>query len=86
MEEDEDDDESLYNSKPTEEMIEEMEEKLDTAQSELKNLFLIIFQVLYITWFNENVVHIYLKTLSGHKSWSSFFSKRRVFIINVCGR
>lgn len=49
MEEDEDDDESLYNSKPTEEMIEEMEEKLDTAQSELKNLFLIIFQVLYLT-------------------------------------
>jgi hypothetical protein len=30
---------------PTEEMIERMEEKLQSAQSEQKNLFLIIFQV-----------------------------------------
>ena len=30
---------------PTEEMIERMEERLETAQSEQKNLFLIIFQV-----------------------------------------
>lgn len=44
MEED-DDDEDSNQEKPSEEMIEEMEEKLDTTQSELKNLFLIIFQV-----------------------------------------
>lgn len=30
---------------PTEEMIERMEDKLEAAQSEQKNLFLIIFQV-----------------------------------------
>ena len=30
---------------PTEEMIERMEEKLEEAQSEQKNLFLIVFQV-----------------------------------------
>lgn len=44
MEED-DDEEDSNQEKPTEELIEEMEEKLDQAQSELKNLFLIIFQV-----------------------------------------
>ena len=32
-------------SAPTEEQIEELEEKLESAQSEQKNLFLIIFQV-----------------------------------------
>ena len=30
---------------PTEEMIERMEEKLETVQGEQKNLFLIVFQV-----------------------------------------
>lgn len=31
--------------KPTEEMVERMEEKLEAAQADQKNLFLIIFQV-----------------------------------------
>ena len=35
----------LEEDTPTEEMIERMEEKLESAQSEQKNLFLIIFQV-----------------------------------------
>ena len=33
---------------PTEEMIERMEERLESAQSEQKNLFLIVFQVCTI--------------------------------------
>lgn len=35
--------------KPTEEMVERMEEKLEAAQADQKNLFLIIFQVSYVT-------------------------------------
>lgn len=34
--------------KPTEETVERMEEKLESAQSDQKNLFLIIFQVLFL--------------------------------------
>ena len=34
---------------PTEEMIERMEERLETATSQQKNLFLIIFQVWHLS-------------------------------------
>lgn len=37
--------------KPTEEAVERMEEKLESAQSDQKNLFLIIFQVLFFISF-----------------------------------
>ena len=35
------------NEKPTEEHVEKLEEKLEAAQADQKNLFLIIFQVEY---------------------------------------
>ena len=38
-------DEDEQRPRPTEEEIERMEEKLETAQADQKNLFLIIFQV-----------------------------------------
>lgn len=38
--------------KPTEEEIEKMEEKLETAQADQKNLFLIIFQVCLLSSLN----------------------------------
>jgi nuclear cap-binding protein subunit 1 len=34
--------------KPTEEQVERLEEKLEAAQADQKNLFLIIFQVFYM--------------------------------------
>lgn len=40
-----DSDEDESRPKPTEEEIERMEERLETAQADQKNLFLIIFQV-----------------------------------------
>ncbi len=48
--EEDDEDEDV----PNEEMIERMEDRLDAAQSEQKNLFLIIFQVAPI------LKHIYI--------------------------
>ena len=36
------------NEKPTEEHVERLEEKLEAAQADQKNLFLIIFQVIFI--------------------------------------
>lgn len=40
----------LDENAPTEEQIEELEEKLEAAQSDQKNLFLIIFQVFNIQY------------------------------------
>lgn len=39
-------DEDMDDDVPTEEMVERMEERLETAQSQQKRLFLIIFQVI----------------------------------------
>lgn len=57
--ESEDDDESAKkkndSEKPTEEMVERMEEKLEAAQADQKNLFLIIFQ-RFIMILSEHLV------------------------------
>ena len=37
---------------PSEEMIERMEERLEEAQGQQKNLFLIIFQVIFFSRYN----------------------------------
>ena len=44
-------DEETARPRPTEEEIESMEEKLEAAQADQKNLFLIIFQVKRLTFF-----------------------------------
>lgn len=42
--------------KPTEEMVDRMEEKLEAAQADQKNLFLIIFQVSFQIYFWQDDV------------------------------
>ncbi|GIY34059.1 nuclear cap-binding protein subunit 1 [Caerostris darwini] len=70
MEEDDedDDDEDSNHVKPSEEMIEEMEEKLDTTQSELKNLFLIIFQ-RFIMLLTEHIARCEAEGIDFNNYW-----------------
>ncbi|GFT18086.1 nuclear cap-binding protein subunit 1 [Nephila pilipes] len=68
MEEEEDDEEDSNPAKPSEEMIEEMEEKLDTAQSELKNLFLIIFQ-RFIMLLTEHIARCEAEGVDFNNYW-----------------
>ncbi|KAG8181043.1 hypothetical protein JTE90_024789 [Oedothorax gibbosus] len=67
MEEDEEDDEN-ESVRPSEEMVEEMEEKLDTAQSELKNLFLIIFQ-RFIMLLTEHISRCEAEGVESNNHW-----------------
>jgi len=67
MEEDDDDDDSNH-VRPSEEMIEEMEEKLDAAQSDLKNLFLIIFQ-RFIMLLTEHIARCEAEGVDFNNFW-----------------
>lgn len=67
MEEDDDDEDSNH-VKPTEEMIEEMEEKLESTQSELKNLFLIIFQ-RFIMLLTEHIARCEAEGIDFNSYW-----------------
>ena len=47
------DDEVKEKERPSEDVVERMEEKLEAAQADQKNLFLIIFQVRKFIYFNS---------------------------------
>lgn len=47
--EDEDNNKDRNRERPSEDVVERMEEKLEAAQADQKNLFLIIFQVCYLS-------------------------------------
>lgn len=53
---------------PTDEMVERMEEKLEATQSDLKNLFLIIFQ-RFIMSLTEHVAHCEAEGTNFHTYW-----------------